>query len=1173
MNRVLHLIVCLLGFAAATRAQGTYWEETPAPYGGDGTLTRTENGILYAQSNEIQNWIYRSDDDGEHWQKLPHEGPYVIGSTGRFYKKDGTLWYWSDNEGEIWTVFVNANLVNKLLELPGGVLVGYNSDYFYRSVDAGLTWEQTSDYLQQDDRNLQNMRITPFGGLLAEATAFAGDSTRFFYRSTDEGQSWQRLELPYGFSRLFIAPSGTLFANTGDAMYRSVDDGEHFDFVDSLKIGKEQMTALASGRLLAIASQQLYFSDDDGLNWLPLNVKFDQWLFQPIPPLDDGSIFSTILGTLFKSEDGGEDWQLPSDGMRQGNILSMRVLSDSVYFASTQAGLWKTNDGGEHWSCLLKNKTYQNEGSFEVVSTGGIVAVQDDRLFWSATGDAPFDDITPADDLSTSVNKVYVNPFNNHLFINTLEGLARSENYGQQWIVPDPGFYLSALGFHPSGRLVGVRNNSNIVISDNNGDSWITVPVVPVLALGSIMIAPDGTAYVVAILNNNTVVFLKSENAGDSWAQVAGDIGNIQIWTGKLLDVAANGHIFRNDGNKNLFRSVNGGVTWQSMPDIPNNPNDLPLTVNIYISPLQHLYVNTQGLGNYRTVAPVSLGAYINGHVRRDADAECSTPDAQDPLRNWIVGAEGGYDYYTVTDVDGGYVFFVDTGSYTVSAHPPSPLIWALCDSTSMVSADSLFATDTVDFAASAIVDCPLMSVDVVIPLLRRCFDNTVFIEYCNIGSEQADSAYMDVMLDPYLSFVSSGQLYDDLGNNTYRFYLGNVESGECGQYSLVAKVNCDSTVLGQTHCVVAHGFPDTLCSQVPNWSGAEIVARATCQDTSVIFELHNNGPAISQPLDYIIIEDDVVLMQGNKTYTPDESLALDVPANGHTWRIESKQEPGHPFSSIALAFSEGCGGFATLGFINQFSVDAFTPSWDQECVQNTGSFDPNDKQGFPQGYSAEHFIDPGQEIEYLIRFQNTGTDTAFTVVIIDTLSAWLDPASLRPGASSHPYTWNLSGQGVIRFSFENILLPDSNVNEAASHGFVGFRIAQRSGVPIGAQIFNKADIYFDFNEPVVTNETWHTVGVKSSVGTHGPHEKGRQPLVTVAPNPMAETALFELNVGSFRGHRLTLLDAFGRQIREVELNGRQFLFRREALPSGTYFYRLEDAKGNWQDGGVLILK
>ena len=70
-----------------------------------------------------------------------------------------------------------------------------------------------------------------------------------------------------------------------------------------------------------------------------------------------------------------------------------------------------------------------------------------------------------------------------------------------------------------------------------------------------------------------------------------------------------------------------------------------------------------------------------------------------------------------------------------------------------------------------------------------------------------------------------------------------------------------------------------------------------------------------------------------------------------------------------------------------------------------------------------------------------------------------------------------MSDEGVINFVFPEIMLPDSNSNEPASHGFVKFKIDQNPDNPPGSIIENKAAIYFDFNEPIITNYTIHTIG------------------------------------------------------------------------------------------------
>jgi len=131
-----------------------------------------------------------------------------------------------------------------------------------------------------------------------------------------------------------------------------------------------------------------------------------------------------------------------------------------------------------------------------------------------------------------------------------------------------------------------------------------------------------------------------------------------------------------------------------------------------------------------------------------------------------------------------------------------------------------------------------------------------------------------------------------------------------------------------------------------------------------------------------------------------------------------------------------------------------------------TGSFDPNDKTAIPEG--AIRLKD--STLEYLVRFQNTGTDTAFTVIITDTIGSHLDISTLDVQASSHSMTFQIVNNNTLIFTFNNILLPDSNVNEPLSHGMVSYTIKQSASNVVGDTIENTANIYFDFNDPVITN-------------------------------------------------------------------------------------------------------
>ncbi|MEM6262558.1 MAG: PKD domain-containing protein [Bacteroidota bacterium] len=140
-------------------------------------------------------------------------------------------------------------------------------------------------------------------------------------------------------------------------------------------------------------------------------------------------------------------------------------------------------------------------------------------------------------------------------------------------------------------------------------------------------------------------------------------------------------------------------------------------------------------------------------------------------------------------------------------------------------------------------------------------------------------------------------------------------------------------------------------------------------------------------------------------------------------------------------------------------------------------SYDPNDKQVFPQGIGMRGFIEPTEnEMDYTVRFQNTGNDTAFYVVIRDTLDSDLDVTSLQIEGYSHDFSLNIENDEVLVFTFANINLPDSSTDLAGSQGFIAYSIKHDGTLAAGTEINNSAAIYFDFNAPIITNTVTNTV-------------------------------------------------------------------------------------------------
>ena len=360
------------------------------------------------------------------------------------------------------------------------------------------------------------------------------------------------------------------------------------------------------------------------------------------------------------------------------------------------------------------------------------------------------------------------------------------------------------------------------------------------------------------------------------------------------------------------------------------------------------------------------------------------------------------------------------------------------------------------------------------------------------------------------------------------------------------------------------------------NWDGSQVEVTASCVGDNVVFIIENVGLGDMQDeLNYIVIEDNILMMQspGQFQLAAGQSTTVTFPANGAYLRLEAEQSSGFAGLNTPVAWAEGCNGSGniSLGFVNQYPLGDEEPWLDVFCLESVNSFDPNDKNGFPRGVDAAHYIDQNVEIEYVIRFQNTGTAPALDIEIRDTLPVqWLDPTTVRPGASSHAYQWDMQGNGVVVFKFADINLPDSTTSQVNSQGFVQFRAQQRRDVAVGTKIENTAAIYFDNNAPVITNRTLHTIG-KDFILTSAPTLLLPNVRVKIAPNPLTNQAQVQVEGFANTEGKLTfnLYSAAGKFLLTGLFNGNSFEWRPVNCRRECIFMKFrgldrQSRKGNW---------
>ena len=152
-------------------------------------------------------------------------------------------------------------------------------------------------------------------------------------------------------------------------------------------------------------------------------------------------------------------------------------------------------------------------------------------------------------------------------------------------------------------------------------------------------------------------------------------------------------------------------------------------------------------------------------------------------------------------------------------------------------------------------------------------------------------------------------------------------------------------------------------------------------------------------------------------------------------------------------------------------------------------SWDPNEILG-PQGVGEQHYIAGDQIISYTIMFENKAEagDAAYRVRISDVLDEEVfDVNSVKFGGTSHDgvgYNWKMVRDGnKLSWDIEGIELPP-NVNAPEGEGFVTFTVNMKPGLRDGTVIRNKAEIIFDKNTPIETNEYINTLDLTAPVTT-----------------------------------------------------------------------------------------
>lgn len=545
----------------------------------------------------------------------------------------------------------------------------------------------------------------------------------------------------------------------------------------------------------------------------------------------------------------------------------------------------------------------------------------------------------------------------------------------------------------------------------------------------------------------------------------------------------------------------------------------------------------------------------ISGNVFKDFNQNCIKEAGENGFENAIIkvapGITGHDAYFVSTDSNGNYTILIsDTGNYTVELASALTYWQASCPVNPAFYTVNVNGQGphNVNFGNYIDTACSKLEVDISSGLIRRNQKTTFAVDYCNNGSGVANNVVVEVDFPDdkigsnyFFQIVNSSMPGTLLNGRVYSYNIGTLNPGDCGR--ILISVFFPVTTLDRTYCTKASIYPKVNCSPVDsNWDYSDIKVEGDCSgDTTVNIVVENLGLDMLGRSEYRVYEDELLIDRDSFQIAAGDSIVKQYNKRANKEiHIEADQRPGHPNNSFPNDHIEGCDSVYTStagGFVNHFILDDVADDVETDCKGVSISWDPNDKQVIPIGISEKHYIDESTLLEYTIRFQNTGNDTAFWVQILDTLDdALLDISSIRSGVSSHENNFRVFGAGIVEWTFDNILLPDSNVNEEESHGFVKFKINLKKGISKGSVIENKAAIYFDFNAPVITNTVFNTIYDTILITSTSIEKDDGISNIVVFPNPFAENTIIAFDLISSSYVKIKVTDILGKVIMETPM-------------------------------------
>jgi len=1044
-------------------------------------------------------------------------------------------------------------------------------NFILQSQNGGLTWDTVS-------RGTNFKEVT----LLSSGFGYAYTDSAVHF-TNNFGTVWTRKPFRNFIDKVqFLNPMKGWVSQLEKPLWRTNDGGVSWDSTSAClnegtpdyQYGNAIGAGLSGGNVFyfrnendgwATSGYGIFSSENGGQNWASI-LKYGTSSFRSavVQTNERAWIVSRTGNHVLFTGDQGKTWTKKYFGPSNERLFHMEFFGSNRAVLTGSVNTYISNDGGQSWQsnpspglpftphdCTISESPGNPLDSAEINNAVFLADFCTKELGW----------ITKANKLYKTINgggtwtNVVLPDFGPHKY---MIGLMN----------PDPDCIYLTLG--PDDYIL---NGVKLIKSMDGGNTWTVLLVFPIL------VDQSSNVRTVSFFANRNQGFVfygldsvyTTDNGGVSFQPHGRELFAVQ----PDVQMAQDSSLFLTNNSGEIYRSNDFGKSFVKY--FEGMTND-PIGGSFGTYNCLGVYANRPVLlaGDLTTIAASTdwrPTSFASGRVHKNENSNCTIEPTEIPLKNRVFQSLPDLQFSSSRE-DGRYFFPLDSGTYQIqqvsrtgvwnqleSQYCPSPS----SSYTVQVSGDA-DTTSGFDFI-NEVKLCPVLFLSQNHFLMRPCRRSYLQMTIRNEGTIASDSEWVEVEFPSQLLFISANKPYQFVSSSgMYRFRLPPIEVGGSFVINIEDSVVCNPGSLSGQNLCVKSTIPDAPACllQSLNWDGVNLEVASLCQSGATQFILHNKGASMASSSQYQIFIDSVLVYQASFQLATNGAITVTLPVNTPAGfaRLVVPQSQNHPLSTFASAVANCATGESTTGM---FESSDESPLVDIECVTVTNALDPNDKQVFPSGWGPNGNVEPSAEFKYKIRFQNTGSDTAFKVVLIDTLDEDLDLASLQIGEASHPFTFNVSGKGrpVLKWTFDNILLPDSNTNEEKSHGFVRYSVGAKAALSLGTRLENFAEIYFDYNDPVRTNTTVNTLwqptympGVVDTVFTTNLKKQLVDNSIKISPNPATDVITIQSSEGGVTGN-LKITDLQGRILQTMQFSYGKGISIKELQP-GIYFLKIE---------------